>query len=460
MTTEQTDLIKKYKDFSNNLLTNVFNEVPHLRERKWTVKNDDYTFNLTFNDLEPEIQNGFYNRVKSTIVLNPGDLVTDLVNYIQDEGIRYIDQIASNHLLQLLLSKQMDRQLANGTELTYTLSTSDEKGTNSGTSHTTSTGQTKNTTETNAKSGTVTGENSTSETDGLNSTTGENKTVNNLKNSSSEKTTAQATDNTTQNNTNNPYSVTQNHGAQTATVDNNTTVSNNGSTKESGSTTTEVKANGPATNTTNNTYVAGDRTTNRLSFDGSTEDEVVTNPAAGQLSKSTQLTEATPSKTTVTPSTTTSTDSTEKTTGGQTTTTNAYSDTTDYEKQSSESSTNEEHNNTGTTTTDSSSTGDVTVTNNNKENTFSKATNKSDTTTNSTSDSTTTNNSGSTNDSNSTNETNSKSNTTTDTKTLNITNTNQLITLMNKFSQSYESGLQNFFDGMFKTGIFGWSNLY
>ncbi len=92
------------------------------------------------------------------------------------------------------------------------------------------------------------------------------------------KTTAQATDNTTQNNTTNPYTVTQNHGAQTATVDNNTTVSNNGSTKESGSTTTDVKANGPATNTTNNTYVSGDRATKRLSFDGSTEDEVVTNP--------------------------------------------------------------------------------------------------------------------------------------------------------------------------------------
>ena len=139
MTSEQTDLIKKYKDFSNNLLTNVFNQVPHLRERKWTIENDDYSFNLSFNDLEPEIQNGFYNRVKSTIVLNPSDLVTDLVNYVQDEGLRYIDQIASNHLLQLLLSKQMDRQLSNGTEMTYTFSTSDEKGTNSGTSHTTST---------------------------------------------------------------------------------------------------------------------------------------------------------------------------------------------------------------------------------------------------------------------------------------------------------------------------------
>ncbi len=135
-TTEQTNLIKKYKDFSNNLLTNVFNQVPHLRERKWTVENDDYSFNLSFNDLEPEIQNGFYNRVKSTIVLNPSDLVNDLVNYIQDEGLRYIDQIASNHLLQLLLSKQMDRQLANGTEMAYTFSTSAEKGTNSGTTHT------------------------------------------------------------------------------------------------------------------------------------------------------------------------------------------------------------------------------------------------------------------------------------------------------------------------------------
>lgn len=445
---------RKYKQASDQFITNVLNQVPNLTSREWTFKTEDSTLTVNYSDFSNQLIDSFYRRVKTAVVYDPVNLEDNLINYNEQEGYRYFDQIAYNLLLSKLLSQSADRQLANGFDITYTQS----NGTTQSDSQGKSTANTKSNNTSNSNStnegSSDTASNGESTVNGLNTTTGS--TANTSTNESTNQTnsTQTGTVNSTVDNATDEHTDTNNHGAQSTKVDSNTAETNNLNETEGGSTTVEVSAPGSAQNVTTNVYDQNKQITHRLSYDGATEDEERDNPAAGSILSTTSTQQVTPSKTVTTPNSSKTSKSTSNTNGTNTTNTAEYVDSTDYGKQHSVTTndqTNSSKNDSTVTVKGSTSSNGS---NNSKNASYNDTVTKNDTKSTSTNktkaDSTTTGTS-STDSTNSSLTNSSNQNTV---KTVHISNTEQLFKLMNDYSRDYQNGIQLWLDGMFEYGIF------
>lgn len=454
-TDDEIKLEQKYKEASDNLIRNVLSQVPNLRTKQWKFDiPEQESITIKYTDFESDLVDAYWRRVRTSIVYDPYNLVDNLVNYNQDEGFKYFDQIAFNMLRQKLLEQSVNEQIASGLDITYSEST----GSNTNDTTTNTKGTNSNTSETKTNNNSTTSNTNSSNT---------NSTTNGLVTSSNTSSTKSNTDETTSNNNETTSNVTGtndvatdehsddvNHGAQQSKTD--TTNSNLTTTNEadSGSTTVDVSSPAQATNTTTNVYDKTLKKTHRLSFDGSTEDEEVDNPSAGNVLSTTQTQEVTPSKTVTNPNT--QKDTKTSVTGNETATTNAseYTDITNYGKQ--HTLTNEKQDSTSTTKVDGKSNTSTTVdtTNEGKQNTYSSTNvnskGSSDGTSTSTSDTTTTNNGNTTGDT----TTSGKGTNQASVKTIHISNGGQLYSLMTKYNEEYKNGIQLWLDGMFSVGIF------
>ena len=453
-TDEELELERKYKQASDQFITNVLKQVPNLTNREWSFKTEDSTLTVNYSDFSKQLIDSFYRRVKTALVYDPVNLEDNLINYNEQEGYRYFDQIAYNLLLSKLLSQSADRQLANGFDVTYT----DSSGTSQSDSQGKSTASTKsnntsNSNSTNEGSSDTTANGETT-VNGLNTTTGT--TANTATNESTNQTNSTQTGsvNTKTDNATDKHTDTNNHGAQSTKVDSNTAETNSLNETEGGSTTVEVSAPGSAQNVTTNVYDKSNQITHRLSYDGSTEDEERLNPAAGSILSSTSTQQVTPSKTVTTPNSTKTSKSTSNSNGTNSTTTAEYADSTDYGKQHSVTTndqTNSTKNDSSVTVKGSTSSNGS---NNSKNSSYNDTVNKNDTKSTSTNktkaDSTTTGTS--TTDSSNSSLTNSSNQNSV--KTVHISNSEQLYKLMNEYSRDYQNGIQLWLDGMFSYGIF------
>ena len=408
----------------------------------------EYNYRLQGEQVFKNIAGVLFDRASDQAnILNPSTFFSDIVNLVNAYRALYNKMFLYEFVTHMLVPQDDSDLTAN---LNYLLANSMVIGSDSNTTTSAGTNQTKTDSTTNGTSSNDTTTHSTT-----NNKNGSEVTVNN-------KTTTD-TDNTTTSNINQDVNTTANnstntdtpeivdsvdYGAQNTTETRNTDNTTFGRQRRSGRNITTIEANGTGEENTTNVYDNTAKKTEGIDYSGATRSEVESNPQAGNLTSSTRTTKVNPQTTTETPGEATDTTNDVKETGTVSNQTDKHTDTTTHGKRSTNQTEKVSEDVKTTAKNSQSTTGNTTATTTGDTKTNATATSETNGTVN------VSGKNNSTNSGTTSGTTSTRSDGQGDHNTYNYTK--QVIELMDDFAKRRESPYSKFVDLMFKEGILGW----